>query len=92
MALSKAELISKVAEKAGVKTKECTNVVNALLGAIEEELKAGNEISITGFGKFRVRERVARTAINLQTKEKIQVPAKKVPVFHAGKSLKEAVI
>ena len=56
-----------------------------------EALKGGEEIQITGFGKFYVREQKAREGVNLQTKERIQIPAQKVPAFSAGQGLKEAI-
>ena len=61
------------------------------MGAITEALEGGNKVQITGFGKFYVRERKAREGINPQTKEKMWIPASKVPVFSAGNALKKAV-
>ena len=59
--------------------------------AITEALEGGNEVQITGFGKFYVRERKAREGVNPQTKEKMWIPASKVPTFSAGNTLKKAV-
>ena len=54
-------------------------------------LRSGEEIQITGFGKFYVREQKAREGVNPQTKEKMHIPASRVPAFSAGKGLKETV-
>ena len=54
-------------------------------------LKDGNKVDITGFGKFEVKTRAAREGINPQTKEKIEIPASKIPGFKASKSLKDEV-
>jgi DNA-binding protein HU-beta len=58
---------------------------------VTEALKAGEEVQITGFGKFSVRERKAREGRNPQTGEKMKIAAQKVPAFSAGDALKEAV-
>jgi DNA-binding protein HU-beta len=58
---------------------------------VTEALKSGEEVRITGFGKFSVRERKAREGRNPQTGEKMKIPASKVPAFSAGNALKEAV-
>jgi DNA-binding protein HU-beta len=58
---------------------------------VTEALKGGEEIRITGFGKFSVRERKAREGRNPRTGEKIKIAAQRVPAFSAGNALKEAV-
>jgi nucleoid DNA-binding protein len=58
---------------------------------VTEALKAGEEVQITGFGKFSVRERKAREGTNPQTGQKMKIRAQKVPAFSAGNALKEAV-
>jgi DNA-binding protein HU-beta len=58
---------------------------------VTEELKSGDEVQITGFGKFYVREQKARDGRNSQTGEKMRIPAQKIPTFSAGDSLKESV-
>ena len=84
-------MIAYIAEKAGMTKKQATLVLNATLEGITETLKAGDKISFLGFGTFAVSKRQARTGINPQTKEKIQIPATKVPVFRAGSKLKDSV-
>ena len=80
-----------VAEKVGLTKKQAGEAIDAVLEAITEALSKGDSVLLTGFGRFEVRHRAARVGINPQTKEKIQLPATKVPAFKAGKGLKEAV-
>ncbi|MCL2063515.1 MAG: HU family DNA-binding protein [Candidatus Cloacimonetes bacterium] len=84
-------IIAYVAEKAGMTKKQAGIVLSATLDGIAEALKAGEKISFIGFGTFAVSQRKARIGINPQTKEKIQIPAAKVPVFRAGAKLKDSV-
>jgi len=58
---------------------------------VESELKRGNQVQITGFGKFYVQQRDARQGINPQTKQRINIPASKVPKFTAGNALKDSI-
>jgi DNA-binding protein HU-beta len=58
---------------------------------VAEALRGGEEIQITGFGKFYVRQQKAREGVNPQTKQKMHIPASKVPAFSAGKGLKEVL-
>lgn len=90
--MNKKELVKSVYDKLdGLPLKQCENAVNAVLNSIQETLAGGDEVVLVGFGTFSVREQKARTARNPKTGEKVQVPAKKVPDFKAGKGLKEAV-
>lgn len=89
--MNKAELINVVAEKAGLSKKDTEKAVTALIDTITAELVAGEKVSLVGFGNFDVKTREARTGRNPKTKEEIQIPASKVPVFKAGKALKDAV-
>ena len=63
----------------------------SVVAVVTKALKKGESVQITGFGTFEVVERAAREGINPRTKETIQIPASKAPVFKAGKSLKDAV-
>jgi DNA-binding protein HU-beta len=65
--------------------------LNAVTDAITDSLSKGDNVAITGFGNFLVRDRAARTGRNPQTGATIQIKASKVPAFKAGKTLKEAV-
>jgi len=89
--MNKNHLVSHVAERAGLSKADAGRAVDAVLDGIASTLKGGGTVSLTGFGAFDVRSRAARTGLNPQTKEKIQIPASKAPVFKAGKALKDAV-
>ena len=89
--MNKAELIKTIGKKADIANTQATKVLNAFLETITETLQKGDSITLVGFGSFEVRDRAARTARNLQTGKPIKIPAKKAPVFKAGKTLKETV-
>lgn len=89
--MTKAELISAVAEKAGLTKKDSEKAVAAVIESITEALVGGDKVSLVGFGTFEVKDRAARKGINPRTKEPMPIPASKLPAFKAGKALKEAV-
>ena len=89
--MNKAELINAVAEKAALSKKDSEAAVNAALEAITGALSDGEKVQLVGFGSFEVKKREARVGRNPKTKEAIEIPASKVPVFKAGKALKDAV-
>jgi DNA-binding protein HU-beta len=89
--VNKTELIEAIAQKANSPKSEAQRYFNAFEEVITEVLRSGDEVQITGFGKFYVREQKAREGRNPQTGEKMRIPAQKVPTFSAGNSLKEAV-
>lgn len=89
--MTKADLITVVAQKTNLSKKDSDKAVAAVLDAITETLAAGEKVSLVGFGTFEVKERAAREGINPRTKEKIIIPASKLPSFKAGKALKDAV-
>ncbi|MEE1018990.1 MAG: HU family DNA-binding protein [Acutalibacteraceae bacterium] len=89
--MNKTELVNSVAEKAGISKKDADKAVAAVVDSIVEALKAGDKVSLVGFGTFEVHERNARTGLNPRTKEKIEIPATKVPAFKAGATFKNAV-
>ncbi len=89
--MKKGELVEKVAAKAKLSPKDAAAAVNAFMEVVQEALSAGDSIALVGFGTFMVRERAERTGLNPRTKEKLVIPAVKVPAFKAGKSLKDAV-
>ena len=88
--MNKAELIDEVA-KVTCSKKEAELAIGATLAAIRKALKKGDTVTLVGFGTFRVSKRKARKGRNPQTGAVIKIAAKKVPVFKAGKGLKEAV-
>lgn len=89
--MTKAELINAVAQKTELSKKDSEKAVVAVIDAISETLAAGEKVALVGFGTFEVKERADREGINPRTKEKIEIPASKLPVFKAGKALKEVV-
>jgi len=88
--LKKSDLINHVAERTGLKKREATEVVDAVVGGIKETLADGGRVQLAGFGTFEVRERKARMGVNPITKAPIHIPATRVPAFRAGKALKDA--
>jgi len=89
--VNKTELIEEIAGRTDSSKAEAQRYVNTLERVVTEVLKSGEEVQITGFGKFYVREQRAREGVNPQTKEKMRIPAQKVPAFSAGQGLKEAI-
>ena len=89
--MNKTELINAVAEKAVLSKKDSEAAVTAALDAITAALEDGDKVQLVGFGSFEVKSRAARTGRNPKTKEAIEIPASKVPVFKAGKVLKDIV-
>lgn len=89
--MTKAELITAVAEKAGLKKVEAEKAISAFIAAVTGALKKGDKLSLVGFGTFSTTKRAARKGQNPQTGSKITIPAATVPKFKPGKTLKEAV-
>ena len=87
--MNKTELIAIVAEKSGITKKDAERVVSATFETITAQMKKGEKVQISGFGIFEVKEREARVGRNPRTKEAIQIPASKAPVFKASKTLKD---
>lgn len=89
--MNKGELVEALAKKANMSKTQSGEVLDNLLELITKKLKKGKEVNITGFGKFSVQHRKSRKGRNPQTGEEITIPARDVPKFKAGKSLKESV-
>ena len=89
--MKKKELIERIAEEADVPTSEAQRHFEAFEKVVTEALKSGEEVQITGFGKFSVKERKAREGRNPQTGQKMKIAAQRVPAFSAGNVLKEAI-
>jgi DNA-binding protein HU-beta len=89
--MNKTELIEKIADEANGSKNEAQKFFDAFTNVVESELKKGNQVQITGFGKFYVQQRDARQGINPQTKQRINIPASKVPKFTAGNALKDSL-
>lgn len=89
--MNKAEFIKVVAQKVDATQKLTGEFVDAVFATITEELAEGNEVSISGFGKFSVTERASRKGINPSTMEEIEIPASKSAKFKASSTLKSAL-
>lgn len=89
--MTKAELITAVAEKSELSKKDSEKAVAAVVDAITEALVAGDKVSLVGFGTFETKTRNERQGINPITKEPITIAAATVPTFKPGKALKDVV-
>lgn len=89
--MNKTELVSSIAEKAGLSKADSKKALDACVEAIVEALKSGDKVSLVGFGTFAISERPARQGINPLTKAPITIAAKKVAKFKAGADLENAV-
>ncbi|MCI9424515.1 MAG: HU family DNA-binding protein [Flavonifractor sp.] len=89
--MNKAELINAVSEKSGLSKRDSELAVSAAIDVITDCLSQGDKVQLVGFGAFEVRERAQRKGRNPKTKEEIDIPASKVPVFKPGKLLKDIV-
>jgi len=89
--INKTELAKTVADETGLSAGQAKEAIEATLEKIANELGAGNEVALSGFGKFAISERSARQGRNPQTGETIQIAATKVPRFSAASQLKQAV-
>lgn len=89
--MNKAQLIEKIANEAEISKASAERALNAFIGSVSGELASGGEVSLVGFGTFKVSNRAARTGRNPQTGAAIAIAASKNPTFKAGKGLKVAV-
>ena len=89
--MNKIELITAIAEKSGMTKKDAEKALSAVVETLTEALAKGEKVTLVGFGSFETKTREARIGRNPKTKEAITIPATRVPVFKAGKALKDAV-
>ncbi len=89
--MNKTELIAAVATKTGLSKKDAEKALNATLETVTEAMASGDKVQLVGFGSFETKTRAAHTGRNPRTKEAMEFPAKTVPVFKAGKALKDTV-
>ena len=89
--MNKTELINQVAERAGLSKKDAEQALNAMLDTVSDALAQGDKVQLVGFGSFEIKARDARMGRNPKTKEPIEIPATKAPVFKTGKALKDRV-
>ena len=89
--MNKTQLIEAVASDSGLSKADSARAIESLVDTVTKALKKGDEVSITGFGKFSVVKRAARAGVNPRTGERVKIKASKAPKFSAGASLKQAV-
>ena len=89
--MNKTELIAVAAEKAGMTKKDAERLLNAALDTVAATLAEGEKVQLSGFGIFEAKTREARIGRNPRTKESIEIPATRTPVFKASKALKDNV-
>jgi DNA-binding protein HU-beta len=89
--MNKTELVEAIAKESGLTNADARKSVEAFITTVEKTLKKGDEIALTGFGKFSVVRRSARTGRNPQTGETVRIRASKAPKFTAGAGLKGVV-
>ena len=89
--MNKGELIKAMANKAGFTNKDAAAAYEAFVSVVTDALKAGDKVQLAGFGTFEVKDVAAKTGINPQTKEKVEIAACKKPVMKFGKSYKELI-
>ena len=89
--MTKADLVKAVSEKANCPKKDAEMAINTVIDCITDAVAQGEKVQIVGFGTFEVRERGEKKCKNPRTGEEMITPAKKAPVFKAGKGLKDAV-
>ncbi len=89
--MNKSELVGAISEKSGLTKVDAGKALDAMIEAVTETLKNGEQVTLVGFGTFEVRERAARSGRNPRTGETIEIKAAKKPAFKPGKALKDAV-
>ena len=89
--MNKVELIAQIAKKSGLSKKDAEKALAAVIDTITEAVSNGDKVQLVGFGSFEVKQREARVGRNPKTKEAIEIPATRVPVFKAGRALKDSV-
>jgi nucleoid DNA-binding protein len=89
--MNKSQLIEAVASDSGLTKSDSARVIESLLDTVTRTLRKGDEVNITGFGKFSVIKRAERQGVNPRTGERVKIKASKAPKFSAGASLKQAV-
>ncbi len=89
--MTKSELIDAIAVISGFTKKDAGKALDAVFEAIKQTLSQGEKVQLVGFGSFEVRQRAERVGRNPRTKSEVVIPARKVPVFKAGKALKDLV-
>lgn len=89
--MNKAALIDQMSKDTKLPKSACKSCLESFIDAVQKSLKKNKSVVLTGFGTFSVMKRQARVGINPATGKKMNIPAKKVPKFKAGKKLKDMV-
>lgn len=89
--MNKAMLVESMAKIAKLPKASCKSVLEAFISAVGTALKQGKPVVLTGFGSFTTMRRKSRVGVNPATGKRMQIPAKKVPKFKAGKALKSLI-
>lgn len=89
--MTRSELVEHVANRANLSKPQAADAVDAVIRTIEETLARGGEVTISGFGKFHVAQRGARSGVHSRTRAPIEIGPSRVPRFSAGSGLKKAV-
>jgi nucleoid DNA-binding protein len=89
--VNKTQLVEEIAKDSGLTNVDARKAVESFISTVERSLKKGDDVALTGFGKFSVVKRGARTGTNPRTGEKVKIKASKAPKFSAGAGLKTAV-
>lgn len=89
--MNKAELVTAMSETSGLSKKDCGAALEAFTSVVERKLQNDGKVKLVGFGTFEVKSRAARTGRKPGTTEAVEIPAARVPVFKAGKPLRDAV-
>jgi DNA-binding protein HU-beta len=89
--MNKSQLIEAVASDSGLTKTDSARAIESLLDTVTRTLRKGDDVNITGFGKFSVIKRAARQGVNPRTGERLNIKASMAPRFSAGASLKQAV-
>jgi len=88
--MNKQQLVEKIALGADISKAAAGRALDSFIHAVTEELKAGEQVALVGFGTFSVRERAARTGRNPKTGEALEIAASRLPSWKAGKAVKDA--
>ena len=90
--MNRQDFVGEISRRTNLNRHDADRAVQAFLDTVTDQLKRGGDVSFTGFGKFTVAERAARTGVNPRNpSEKVEIPAARVPKFSAGSALKSAV-
>ncbi len=89
--MNKTQLVDAVASDSGLSKADSSRAIESVLATVTKNLKKGEDVSITGFGKFSVVKRAARQGVNPRTGERVKIKASKAPKFTPGAAFKQAI-